>query len=91
MMKKEYDIDFLVSQMDFSSNSYKNIGNGIFLTNREVEILNKYKLPYYKCNSLKEILFMIEDGLASMNFIEEDLESISTSIAERDYYQNTNH
>ena len=89
-MGKEYDIDSLISQIDFSTNSYQNIGNGILLTNFEVDILNKYKIPYSKCKSLKEIIFMVEEELNSMDIVDDDLNLVASSIAERDYYQNTN-
>lgn len=90
MMKKEYDIDSLISEIDFSGNSFQNVGKGIFLTNKEINVLNKYKIPYFKCNSLKEILYIIEDELNSMDIIDDDLDFVASSIAERDYYQNTN-
>ena len=57
-MDKEYDIDEIVSSIDFNSGSFQNI-NGMMLTNREIEVLNKYKIPYQKCNNLKEIIFEI--------------------------------
>ena len=88
-MKKEYDIDSLVSEIDFSSNSLQDVGK-FFLTNREIDVLNRYKIPYFKCNSLKEILYIIENELNSMDIIDEDLDFVASSIAERDYYQNTN-
>ena len=89
-MKKEYDIDSLISEIDFSGNSFQNVGKGIFPTNKEINVLNKYKIPYFKCNSLKEILYIIEDELNSMDIIDDDLDFVASSIAERDYYQNTN-
>lgn len=88
-MKKEYDVDSLVSEIDFSSNSLQDVGK-FFLTNREIDVLNRYKIPYFKCNSLKEILYIIENELNSMDIIDEDLDFVASSIAERDYYQNTN-
>ena len=60
------------------------------LTNHEIEVLNRYKIPYSNCHSLKEILFEVEEVLEDMDIVDEDLESISESISERDYYQNTN-
>ena len=86
----EYDIDKLVSEMDFTSNELQDIGNNILLTNKEIEILNRYKINYKKCLSLKEILFEIENVIEDMDIVEEDLDQISASIAERDYYLNTN-
>ncbi len=86
----EYDIDKLVGEMDFQSGQFQDIGNGLFLTNREIEVLDRYKIPYRNCHSLKEILFEIEEVLEEMDIVEEDLDLVSSTISERDYYQNTN-
>ena len=88
-MEKEFDIDNIVSNLDFESNNFQNV-NGMMLTNREIEVLNKYKIPYQKCNNLKEIIFEIEEVIEDMDIVEDDLDYISSTIAERDYYQNTN-
>ena len=86
----EYDINKLVSELDFTSNELQDIGHNVLLTNKEIEILNRYKINYQKCLSLKEILFEIESVIDDMDIVEEDLDQISASIAERDYYLNTN-
>ena len=88
-MDKEYDIDDLVSNIDFNSNSFQNI-NGMMLTNHEIEVLDRYKIPYKKCNSLKEVIFEIEEIIEDSDIVDEDLDYISSTISERDYYQNTN-
>ena len=88
-MKDSYDIANLLGAIDFHQNSFQNI-NGMMLTNHEIEILAKYHIPYQKCNSLKEIIFEVEELLDDMDILDEDLEQVSSSIAERDYYQNTN-
>ena len=75
--------------MDFSSNSFQNI-NGMMLTNHEIDILKKYKIDYLNCKSLKEIIFEIEEILNDMDIVDEELDYISNSISERDYYLNTN-
>ena len=46
----EIDINKFISEIDFNANKYNYIGNGILLTNREIDILNKYKINYKKCN-----------------------------------------
>ena len=89
-MNKEFDINKIVSDMDFSSNMLVNIGNGIMLTNREVEVLNRCGIDYKSCISLKEILYKIEDAIENEDYDIEELDYISSTIAERDYYQNTN-
>ena len=86
----EYDIDGLLKDMDFTSGQLKRINKGIFLTNKEIEVLDRYHIPYQNCNSLKEITFLLEDLINDMDIVEDEIESVSKSIAERDYYQNTN-
>ncbi len=88
-MDREFDIDRLVGEMDFESNKFNNI-NGLMLTNREVEVLDRYNINYKSCTTLKEIIFQIEDLIQDMDIVEEDLDYISGTISERDYYQNTN-
>lgn len=88
-MDKEFDIDSIVASMDFKSGEFVNLGN-FMLTNREIEVLDRYKIDYKKCNTAKEVIFEIEDILNDMDIIDEDLEYISGTISERDYYQNTN-
>ncbi len=88
--KEEYNIEELVGNLDFQSGQFQDIGNGIFLTNREIEILKRYKIPYTQCKSLKEIIFEVEEVLQDMDIVDEELDWVSSSISERDYYQNTN-
>lgn len=88
-MDKEFDIDSLIGQIDFEANKFNNI-NGLMLTNREVEVLERYNINYKSCTTLKEIIFQIEDLIQDMDIVEEDLDYISGTISERDYYQNTN-
>ena len=85
---EDIDILKLVGEMDFSSNKLVNIGNGLMLTNREIEVLDRWKINYKNCSSLKEIIYLIEDVIEDDD--SEELDSISMSISERDYYQNTN-
>lgn len=86
---KDFDIEKIVSELNFSGNSLNDFGNGILLTNYEVDILNKYNINFKRCIDLKEILYFIESLLNEDNSLD-DLEEISKSISERDYYSNTN-
>lgn len=88
-VNKDYDINQLISNIDFSSGTFHDIGHGIMLTNQEIEVLNRYQIPYQKCISLKEIIFEIEEVIPDLDDSEE-LDYISSLLAERDYYQNTN-
>ena len=88
-MMQDYNINDLVNSLDFNSNKLNTI-NGFLLTNREIEVLEKYKIPYKNCHQLKEVLFEIEEVINDMDIVDEDLDYISYTISERDYYQNTN-
>lgn len=90
-MNREYNIDELVNDIDFSINNINDYGNGIILTNGEVDVLNKYKIDFKNCFDLKELIYKIEDYLDSNDDCDiDDLDNISLSISERDYYINTN-
>lgn len=82
-MKLEEDIYKIIED-----NKFINV-NGLMLTKKEIDILNKYNINYQKCKSLKEVLYEIEKAIDFLGDIEQ-LDSISATIAERDYYQNTN-
>ncbi len=82
-MQVEEDIYRLIED-----NKFINV-NGLMLTKKEINILNKYNIDYQKCKSLKEVLYEIEKVIDFLGDIEQ-LDSISETIAERDYYQNTN-
>ena len=86
---EEYDIESLVSNIDFKSNELNNV-NGLLLTNREIEVLDRYKIPYKNCHDLKQVLYEIEKVISDMDIVDDDLDYISSTISERDYYQNTN-
>jgi len=86
----EYDVENLVKEIDFSSNKFVDCGNGLMLTNREIDVLERYDIPYKSCSNLKEVLSFIEEVFNNSYDDLDDLDIVSASIAERDYYQNTN-
>jgi len=63
--------------------------NGLILSNKEIEVLDRYNIDYKSCSSMKDLLFLIDEELD----IEEnsELEEISISISDRDYYMSNNH
>ena len=88
---KEYKIDDLIKSIDLKSNAMNRIGS-FYLTNREMEILDRNFIEYRTCNSLKDLMIRIEDvleGEALDSCDADDLEFVLDSISERDYYQNT--
>lgn len=86
----EYNIDEIVKNMDFVSGKLVDLGNGLMLTNKEIEVLDRYNINYKCCCNLKEVLSLIEEVFYEEDSDLEDLDIVSETIAERDYYQNTN-
>lgn len=66
------------------------ISDKIYLSAYQIKILKKYQIPYETCNSINEIIFYIEDILNEYGNDFEDLENISITLAEIDYYSNYN-
>ncbi len=85
----EEHIKDVIRDLDFESDSLQKCENNISLTNYEISVLNKYKINYKNCSSLKDVIFLIEQSLEEYDELD-DLEEISQTIAERDYYVNTN-
>ena len=79
----EYVTDFVPNEVfegDFSS-----------LTNGEINVLKRFGINYLTCGSLKEILYKIDVVLKEDEDDDlDELDLVASSIAERDYYQNTN-
>jgi len=82
---EEIDISDLISQKYM----HKEIGNGIFLSDYQIEVLLKYDIDPYKCSGIDDLIFKIEDILEEDNTLE-DLDNISREISEFNYYANTN-
>ena len=80
-------IESLINQNIHDTKLVK-INNNLFLTNFEIDILKLYKINYEICKNYQEILFFIEEEI-ELNDDAIDLEQISLSISERNYYQNT--
>lgn len=72
--------------MYMKENFYKQRGN-LYLTDKQVEILDKYNINYNKFNNLNELIFHLEYYLNS-NYLE-DLEVISEELSEFNYYNFT--
>lgn len=71
-----------------NKNKLVQVNDKLYLTNYQIEVLEKYQIPYQNCNSINEIIFYIEDILNDDSNDYEDLENISVNMAEMDYYQN---
>ena len=77
------------NSLDLESNLLKTYKSGVMLTNYETQVLDKYNIDYRSVSSLKEIIYLVEEVLNEDSSLD-DLENISLSISERDYYMDTN-
>ncbi len=77
-------IDEIVKETHESLNLNK-INDNLYLTNKEIEVLDRYDIDYH--TSIEELMFNLDEILNENDY--EDLEEVSNSIAEFNYYHNT--
>ena len=83
---KEYNIDELVSNID---NDMHTVHNGIYLTKRQIDILEENGFSYQKYHNIKELILDLDEYLNS-NPENLELENILDELSEFDYYHNVN-
>lgn len=67
-----------------NENKINKINDSIYLTNKQIEVLQNHQIAYQNCHDLKELLFLIDD------IDDEEIEEIAMDISELNYYQYTN-
>ena len=80
-------LDDIVKETHESLNLNK-INDKLYLTNKEIEVLEKYDIDYH--TSIEELLFTLDEILNDSNGEYTDLEEVSNSISEFNYYHNIN-
>ncbi len=86
---KDVDINKLINNVYDDKNMIKMRGNGIYLSDNQIEVLKRYDIDYKRYSSLNSLIFEIEEILN--NDVEaNDLEEISSRLSELNYYNNTN-
>lgn len=86
---KKIDVNELTKDIYNDRSMIKMRGNGIYLSDNQIEVLKRYSIDYNKYTSLSSLIFDIEEILNEEADIE-DLEEISVKLAELNYYNNTN-
>ena len=81
---KEINIDDLVSQKYM----HKELDNGLFLSDYQIEVLQRNEINPYECGSINELIYLIDETLEESD--DEELDIISKEIIEFNYYTNTN-
>ena len=77
-------------EADINKRSLKQRKNGIYLSDEQINILEKYNINYLNYNNINELIFYIEDYLNNSYMELEDLESVSEALSNFNYYNNTN-
>ncbi len=67
-----------------NENKINKINDHIYLTNKQIEVLNNHQINYQDCHDLKELLFLMDD------IDDEEIDEIAMDISELNYYQYTN-
>lgn len=73
-----------VVDIDYQKLLHKNIGNDIYLTEEQIEILEDNQVPYLQCRDVHELIYLLEQYNDSS-----EIEAILQEIAEFNYYHNT--
>ena len=84
---KECSVDDVLKDIIIESMMIKRRKNDIYLSDEDVELLNRYSIDYNSCADLKMLIYLIEDYLVDEENTE--LEELSIKLAEFDYYHNT--
>lgn len=81
------DYEYIIND-NIEKNRLIKINDKIYLNVNQIEVLKKYQIPYETCSSFNELIFYIEEVLNECDLEMEDLENVSLTLSELDYYQN---
>lgn len=87
-MYSNQEIDEIVSKT-FEDNKLNKISDNLYLSNRQIEILNRYNIDYIKFSDIRSLIFEVESILEE-SIDCDDLEALSSELSEFNYYHNTN-
>ena len=62
--------------------------NGLYLSQNQINILKRNNFNYESCNSVRQLIMLIEDELTYDE--NEELEILSIELSDFDYYHNFN-
>ena len=85
---KDYNLNDLLNNIDFNKNKLVKVNEKLYLTNYQIEVLNKYNIDYKSLGNLSSIIYVAEEILEEDDY--EDLDEIIRELAERNYYEHTN-
>lgn len=87
----DVSIEDLVADLKPYASLRKHYKGNIYLSDNDIEVLNKYNFNVSNYSNLNSLIFDIQEYLDENYDMElDDLEKLSISLAETNYYQNTN-
>lgn len=90
MQVDENNINEVLKNIEVETYFLHDYGNGIFLNDKQTDILDRYGFDYKKYNSINSLLFDIEEYLNDdYDGDNDELEWVSSQLSENNYYQNT--
>lgn len=87
-MYSDDEINKIVT-MTIEDNKLNKISDNLYLSNRQIDILNRYEIDYKKFCDIKSLMFEVETVLDEV-YDADDLQSLSIELSEFNYYHNTN-
>ena len=84
----KYDINKLVSQLDFESNKLQKVNDNLVLTKYQIDVLTRNGIDLQTVASLHDIIYEAEEVYEDT--LDEELEQVLDELSERNYYENTN-
>ena len=85
---EKYDINKLVSQLDFESNKLQKVNDNLDLTKYQIDVLTRNRIDLQTVASLHDIIYEAEEVYEDT--LDEELEQVLDELSERNYYENTN-
>lgn len=78
-----------IKSIDVTKSFLQKRNNGILLSDEEINILERYQIDYKNCTNTEELIFKIEEYLNDEVLDADDLENLSSRLAEFRYYNET--
>lgn len=85
---EKYNINKLVSQLDFESNKLQKVNDNLVLTKYQIDVLTRNGIDLQTVTSLHDIIYEAEEVYEDT--LDEELEQVLDELSERNYYENTN-
>lgn len=83
-------VDIDENEVVSNQNMFMKKHNNIYISDEQINVLNKYNININKYTNINELIFDIEEYLNDSYEVLEDLEWVSQTLSEYNYYNNTN-